>query len=411
MLRLEEALRRVADALPRGGRAVERVPLTASVGRVLADDVRMDHDVPPFRRATMDGYAFVKAPAVGVPVPVTGRVSAGDAPGARLGPGEASLVMTGAPLPAGATCVIPFEWTDEGRDAVTLARPAGDDPFVVEAGAHAARGAVVVSAGTRLSAAAPGALATAGLAEVPVFARPRVAVLGTGDELVAVDVAPGPGRIRNSNGPLLAALATHAGAVSRDLGIAPDDEHALRASLAAALEGADVVLTSGGVSRGDRDLVPALLTGLGVREIFHRWAVQPGGPLWCGIRGDTLVVGLPGNPAASRVGFELLVRPALDALGGLPFAPRACVQATWAGSWGKPMPRRRFRPVAVHVDAQGGLVATSLPWRGSGDPFALADAPAWLVLPEDTPAPVPGPRGVVVDVLLFALPTPAGAAS
>ncbi|MCB9902305.1 MAG: molybdopterin molybdotransferase MoeA [Planctomycetes bacterium] len=404
MLRLEEALRRVADALPRGGRRVERVPLAAAVGRVLAADVRMDHDVPPFRRATMDGYAFVAAPEPGVPVPVTLRVSAGDAPGARLAAGEASLVMTGAPMPEGATCVVPFEWTDEGREAVTLARAAGDDAFVVEAGAHAAAGTVILSAGTRLPAAAPGALATAGVAEVSVFARPRVAVLGTGDELVPVATVPGPGRIRNSNGPLLTALATAAGAEARDHGIASDEEGPLRAALASALDGADIVLTSGGVSRGDRDLVPGLLAELGVRELFHRWAVQPGGPLWCGVRGETLVVGLPGNPAASRVGFELLVRPALDALAGQAFVPRAGVKAFWQGAWGRAMPRRRFRPVDVHVDADGTLIATSRPWRGSGDPFALSDAPAWLVLPEDTPAPEAGPRGTLVDVLLLDVP-------
>ncbi|MEZ6008396.1 MAG: molybdopterin-binding protein [Planctomycetota bacterium] len=208
---------------------------------------------------------------------MTLRVSAGDAPGARLAAGEASLVMTGAPMPEGATCVVPFEWTDEGREAVTLARPAGDDAFVVEAGAHAAAGTVILSAGTRLPAAAPGALATAGVAEVSVFARPRVAVLGTGDELVPVATVPGPGRIRNSNGPLLTALATAAGAEARDHGIASDEEGPLRAALASALDGADIVLTSGGVSRGDRDLVPGLLPELGVRELFHRWAVQPGG--------------------------------------------------------------------------------------------------------------------------------------
>ncbi len=392
----------MADALPHAGLGRQRVPLARSVGRILAEDVELDHDVPPFRRATMDGYALAADPPLDEAIPVTGGAAAGDAPGATLRPGRAFRVMTGAPMPEGAVRVVPFEWTDEGVEAVRVKRLPSDDPFVVEAGAHARCGEIVLSHGTRIDAAMLGALATAGCTRPFVTRAPRVTVVSTGDELVPVSERPAPGRIRNSNGPLLVALAAAAGAVPRDAGIAFDDAPRLTRALEAALHGADVVLTSGGVSRGDRDLVPKLLASLGVETLFHGWAVQPGGPLWCGARGSTIVVGLPGNPAGAQVGFELLVRPVLDALGGLPLRPRATVRALYDGPWGRPTPRRRLRPADLVVDADGTLHAIATPWRGSGDPFALAHAAAWAVLSENEPEPAPEAR--FVDAIAFTPP-------
>jgi molybdopterin molybdotransferase len=402
VLSLEDALACVAAALPVAPPAREEVALADARGRVLAADVRMDHDVPPFRRSTMDGYALGAGSfVVGQGLPVGGSSAAGDAPGARLAAGTAWRVMTGAPLPEGAARVVPFEWTDEGTTTVVLQRAPGQDTFLVERGEHAAAGDVVVPAGTRLAGAALGALATAGAVRVPVVCAPVVAVLGTGDELVPPDEQPGPGRIRNSNGPMLTALACDAGADGRDHGIAGDAPAALQAALGVALDGADVVLTSGGVSRGDHDLVPGLLEGLGVRCLFHRWAVQPGGPLWCGVRGDALVVGLPGNPAASRVGFELLVRPVLAQRLGRPWCARATVTARYAGPCGRAGPRRRYRPATITTDATGRLEAHALPWRGSGDPFSMALAPAWIVLPEDRDPPVDRDGVALVDVVVL----------
>jgi len=215
---------------------------------------------------------------------------------------------------------------------------------------------------------------------------------------------------------LLAAQARRAGAEATYLGIVRDDPAALRAAVARALE-ADVVLVSGGVSLGDRDLVPEVLAACGVEPRFHRWAVKPGGPLWFGVRGATLVFGLPGNPAATFVGFELLVAPALDVRLGRPFAPRATVRATLAGRLPARGARRQFVPVALAASLEGapGLVATPVRAMGSGDLFALAAADGLAVVREtgarppetcgDAHAPASGApalAGDVVDVVPLA---------
>jgi molybdopterin molybdotransferase len=259
-------------------------------------------------------------------------------------------------------------------------------------------GDVVLRAGTRLGPAALGVLAAAGRSEVGVARRPRAAVLGTGDELVPVEARPGPGAIRNSNAATLAAQCRAAGAVPLDLGRVADEEPALRAMVRRGLE-ADVLLVSGGVSRGDRDLVPAAFLAEGVEPRFHGWAVQPGGPLWFGCAGGTLVFGLPGNPAAAFVGFELLAVPVIRTRLGLPFAPRRFLRARYEGPWGRPGPRRRYRPARLSTTEDGRLVATAEPWRGSGDPFGLAAGDALAVLPEGRHDPG-GDR--VVDVLPLA---------
>ncbi len=210
----------------------------------------------------------------------------------------------------------------------------------------------------------------------------NVAILGTGSELVPVEHAPGPGAIRNSNSATLVGQCLRVGAEAADLGIAVDEEGPLREAIRAGLEH-DILLLSGGVSMGDKDLVPAALEAEGVRCVFHRWAVQPGGPLWFGVKDDTLVFGLPGNPAATFVGFELLVVPALRTRMGLPLRARRSLRARYAGDWGKPGPRRRYRPVLLASDDAGTLIATATPWKGSGDPFGLAAGDGLAVLPED----------------------------
>jgi molybdopterin molybdotransferase len=380
-LTVEQALEAVARAAGAPRLSAERVPLGAAHGRVLAEDVAMDHAVPPFRRAAMDGFAVTDLGAVGARYRVAGRVAAGAEPPARIEPGDALRVMTGAPVPADARAVLPFEWTREDAGFAVVERRPGAEAHIVERGEHVAAGARVLARGARLGAAAVGVLATAGVAEVPVARRPRVAVLATGDELVPVASRPGPARIRNSNNPTLLAQAAAAGGEALDLGVAEDERGALAAALDRGLA-ADVLLVSGGVSRGDLDLVPGVLRELGVEAVFHGWRVQPGGPLWFGRRGDTLVFALPGNPAASFVGFELLAVPALATRLGIAFAPRRAFTAGWHGPAPGPHARRRYRPVRLASDADGGLWAEPIPWKGSGDPFALAGAEALAELPE-----------------------------
>lgn len=396
MRTVEEALELLAHAAGAPRRTVVPVPLAASLGRILATDVVMDHDVPPFRRAAMDGFAVRAAEvAIGATFRITQAVMAGDDPHVPVPAGEAARIMTGAPVPDGADAVVPVEWTTEENDTVTVQTLPREPGNVVPRGAHVQAGAVVAAAGTAILPATLGALASAGCAEVPVARRPRVAILGTGAELVPVEQAPGPGAIRNSNSATLVGQCLRVGVEPVDLGIATDEVEPLRASIRAGLAH-DVLLLSGGVSMGDKDLVPAALEAEGVRCVFHRWGVQPGGPLWCGVKGDTLVFGLPGNPAATFVGFEVLVIPALRTRLGLPFAPRRTLHARYEGPWGKPGPRRRFRPVTLAADAHGALVATAAPWRGSGDPFGLAGGDALAVLTEGLEAPSEG----LVPVLL-----------
>ncbi|MDA1194983.1 MAG: molybdopterin molybdotransferase MoeA, partial [Planctomycetota bacterium] len=315
---------------------------------------------------------------------VTQAVMAGDDPHDVLAPGCAARIMTGAPVPAGADAVVPIEWVRTESEAMVVERVPREVGNVVPRGAHRRAGDVVARAGTPVLPATLGALASAGLAEVVVARRPTVAILGTGSELVPVHEAPGPGAIRNSNSAALAGQCRRAGASPTDLGIAPDEEGALRAAIARGLDH-DVLLLSGGVSMGDKDLVPAALAAEGVRCVFHRWAVQPGGPLWFGVRDRTLVFGLPGNPAATFVGFELLVVPALGSRLGLPVQARRTMRATYEGPWGEAASRRRFRPVVLGTAADGMLLARAAPWHGSGDPFGLAGADGLAVLPEGLP--------------------------
>lgn len=430
MLRVEEALRAVATAAgaPRCRR--ETVPLPAARGRVLAEDVRMDHDVPPFPRATMDGFAATADDLAGAvaDLRVVGRVLAGRTFPRPLARGETVAVMTGAPVPAGTSAVVPVERSVplEGpvgaERRVRLPGPVPPGQHVAARGETVAAGAVVLRAGTVVTPAVVGGLAVAGAATVAVAARPSVAVLATGDELVPVDARPGPASIRESNGAALVAQVEAHGGVAVPFGIVPDAAPALRAAVERALA-CDLVVLSGGVSVGDRDLVPAVLRDAGVTPVFHRWAVKPGGPLWFGHRGDTLVFGLPGNPAATFVGFELLVAPALGTRLGRPFAPRPTVTAVPAGRWPAPSARRVFLPVAVAPGPDGRLVATPVRSTGSGDPFALAGADGLGVVPETgapvgptcgAPAPVgPGPAvpsdgpravGPTVDVVLLGAP-------
>lgn len=395
MTRVDEALEHVRLACGTPRARVEHVPLAAALGRVLAADVRMDHPVPPFRRAAMDGFAL-GAPA-GEAWRVVGRVAAGEASTRALAAGEAMRVMTGAPVPEGTRVVLPFEQALEQGEGVRAPQGLPRATHVVEAGEHVGAGEVVLRAGERLQAGAVGVLAAAGVARVPVAVRPRVAVLATGDELVEVAATPGAAQIRNSNNPALQAAVLLHGGEAWGLGVAGDREPDLAQALGRGLE-ADLLLVSGGVSKGDLDLVPRVLARLGVSTRFHGWRVQPGGPLWFGQRGDTLVFGLPGNPAASFVGMELLVAPALATRLGRPFAARRAWPVAWAGPDVGPYARVRLRPVTLEPGA-AGLEARPVAWKGSGDPFALAHAEALAVLPEPGIA-----RGALVEAVPLAVP-------
>ncbi len=309
---IDEALARVLERivpLP-----LEHVPVREAAGRVVGRPVRSFADLPPFDSSAMDGYAIRAADAPGV-LRVVGHSAAG-APEARdVGRGEAVAISTGAVVPAGADAVVPVEQTAPAGGDVRVTSAVAKKDNIRPRGGDLRRGDVVVDAGITLGPPQLGAIAASGCAVVECGRRPRAAVLATGSELRAPGSTLGPGQIYESNTVLLEAQLRAAGAEAAVLGVVGDDEEETRAALARGLE-YDVLITSGGVSVGEHDLVRGGLAALGVEEVFWRVAVKPGKPVAFGVRGSTLVFGLPGNPVSSLVDFELFVRPALRALQG-----------------------------------------------------------------------------------------------
>ena len=300
-----------ARALP-----AEPVAIEAASGRVLAEGARAAVDLPPFPSSAMDGFAVRAADTPGR-LPVVARIPAGAPAAAPLEPGQAMGIATGGVVPDGADAVIPVEYVVENDNAIETQRAVETGDHVRPRGGDIRAGEVVAEAGTTLTPARLGAVAGAGVAEVLCARRPRAAVVPTGTELRRPGEALGPGQIYESNGLILTAQLTVAGA---DVVVDPavgDDEEAHRLALERALEN-DLVVTSGGVSVGPHDLVRRVEAELGVEEVFWRVAVKPGKPIAFGVRDGTLVFGLPGNPVSALVGFELFVAPAVRALLGVP---------------------------------------------------------------------------------------------
>jgi molybdopterin molybdotransferase len=295
--------------------APERVPLAAAAGRVLAADARALVDLPPFASSAMDGYA-VRAADLPGRLPIVDRVAAGRPASRPLASGEAMEISTGGVVPDGADAVIPVEYVGAHDNSMEASSDVAPGDNVRGRGGDVRSGDLVVPQGTRLGPAQLGALAAAGVAAVEAARRPRAAVLTTGTELKAPGEPLGPGEIYESNGTTLQAQLDSAGAAVERLGPVVDDEDAHRAAIARGLD-ADVFITTGGVSVGPHDLVRRIEGELGVEEVFWRIALRPGKPVAFGVRGSTLVFGLPGNPVSSLVGFELFVRPAILALQGL----------------------------------------------------------------------------------------------
>ena len=312
LISLEEASARIFEQVR--PLDAEPVPLAASAGRVIADDARSPVDLPPFASSAMDGFAVRSTDTPGR-LPVVARIAAGVPAPRALEPGEAMGIATGGVVPEGADTVIPIEDVVENDNGVEIEQPVGEGDNVRPRGGDVSAGDVVVAQGSRLGPAQIGALAAAGLVEVSAARRPRVVVLATGTELRQPGEPLGPGEVYEANGVLLATAFASAGADVETLPTVADDAAAHRRALESGLV-ADVLVTSGGVSVGPHDLVRGLLADLGVEEIFWGVAVKPGKPLAFGVRGSTLVFGLPGNPVSSLVGAEVFVRPALLALQG-----------------------------------------------------------------------------------------------
>jgi len=313
LLSLEEALTCILErSKPLSS---EIVPLKHAVGRVVAEPALARVDLPPFPSSAMDGFAVRGAETPGT-LPISLRVAAGSPFTGPLESGSAAAIATGGAVPEGADTIVPVEQAAEESGHVRIAEPARADAHIRPRGGDVREGAVVVSAGVRIGPAQIGALAAAGVADIRCFRRPRASVLATGSELRAPGETLEPGQIFESNRPLIAAVLEASGAEVDLLPVVQDEEAAHRAALERGLA-ADVLVSSGGVSMGPHDLVRRVAAELGVEEVFWGVAVKPGKPLSFGVRNETLVFGLPGNPVSSLVGAFVFVRPALLALQGL----------------------------------------------------------------------------------------------
>ena len=387
MIPVKEAIRAVvetAEPLP-----PERVQLPQALGRVLAEDVSADTDLPPFDRAQMDGYAVRSEDLRDVParLRIVGEAAAGLGWRGPLRPGEAVRIMTGAPLPAGADSVQQVELTREHEDStVEVGRATAPGQFYVPRASEIREGEIVLRAGEDVNAARMAALASFGYAEVSVRRRPRVAVLATGTELVRVDERPGPDQIRDSNSYSLASYAALAGAEAERMPFAGDDPDLLRRLMAEAAERADVIVLSGGVSMGRYDFTKEAMRALGAEIIFERVRLRPGKPtVFARLPGSkqTLLFGLPGNPVSVSVTFNLFARTALRAMQGALRPALVEERAVLSRPAKGTAERTSYLPASLTTDEHGRLAAVPLKWGGSSDFVAFARATALVIVQAD----------------------------
>ncbi len=408
MISVEEARNRILELIER--LQPEDRPIEEALGQVLAEDLVSPLTIPPLDNTSMDGYAVKAADTAGasegnpVRLRVIGEVAAGYIFDRTIGDGEAVRIMTGAPIPAGADAVVPFEETDEpagrnfgsfakGRDEVGVLKAAGLGANIREAGEDVRQGTMVLQAGTELGAAQIGVIASLGMQTVRVYRRPVVAVISTGDELLELGQAHEPGKIYDSNAYSLTSLITEAGGVPLRLGIARDTVEALTEKIHEALQKADLIITSAGVSRGDYDVVKDVLIREG--EVgFWTVRMRPGKPLafgsFPGPDGRRIPhLGLPGNPVSSMVAFELFGRAAVYKMMGRKNWQRPTVRVTVEDRLVNP-DGRRFYARAIVRQRDGRYTAALTGPQGSGILMSMALANALAICPEDLPSLEPG---------------------
>jgi molybdopterin molybdotransferase len=374
----------------------ELLDLLDAVGRVLAEPIYADRNFPPFPRATRDGYAVRAADVASVPatLEVLGEIKAGArSEGIRIAAGQAIAIMTGAAVPDGADSVVMIEHTERTGDRVTVQRRVSAGENIVPAGAEAKKDDQLLSPGTRLDYAGVALAASVGRSRVVVHAKPRVGVLSTGDEVVDIDVAPGPAQIRNSNSYSLAAQIRAAGGDPVILPVAPDDATRLRDLLLEGLK-CDLLLIAGGVSMGKYDLVEQVLGELKAEFFFTGAQIQPGKPIVfgripCGASAPAreglehkYFFGLPGNPISTMVTFELFARPIVEALTGMASRKLIYTHAKLKSDIQTKTGLTRFLPARLSGEFEQARVELT-PWQGSGDAAAVARSNCFVVVPPD----------------------------
>jgi molybdopterin molybdotransferase len=373
-----------------GDSAAESVEVLVASGRVLAESVVADRDLPPFPRSTRDGYAVRSADLAQLPamLEVIGEIRAGEVLEKiprNIGAGQAASIMTGAPVPAGADAVVMVEYSSLHGKQVEITRAVAAGENIVARGAEAREGAMLFDRGVRLNAAAVALVASVGRSRLKVYKRPRVAVLTTGDEIVDVGVKPGPTQIRNSNSYSLAAQIEKAGGEAVLLPIAPDELQPLRRLIEEGLK-SDLLLMTGGVSMGRYDLVEQALAELEAEFFFTGAKIQPGRPVVfgkCGAGGrGVYFLGLPGNPVSTMVTFELFARPMLEALAGQSPRQLQFLHARLKKEIRVKTGLKRFLPAMLSGEFENSEVEL-VTWQGSGDIAATARANCYLVIPAD----------------------------
>ena len=376
-----QIIRQQTQALPS-----EKVAIQFALGRVLAEDVVADTDLPPFDRSQMDGYAVRAEDVQYAPVRlrIAGESAAGRGWHQQLEEGQAVRIMTGAPVPAGADSVQQVELTHELKDGTVVELLESVEPgkSIVKRGAEIKADEKVLSAGTTINAAMMAVLAAFGYAKVEVFRKPRVGVLATGTELVPIDQKPGQDQIRDSNNYSIGAYAELAGAVVERLPLSGDETSLLKKEIAAAAERCDVIVTSGGVSMGVYDVTKSALKELEAEIFFERVALRPGKPtVFARLPNGTLVFGLPGNPVSVSVTFNLFARTALLAMQGATEPALKQETAALAKSVKGTTDRESYLPAQLTTNDDGQLIAFPLKWGGSSDFVAFAVATALVIIP------------------------------
>ena len=385
LLSVDEALARILDgALVTG---VERVPLMEAAHRILTEDVRATLTQPPFNASAMDGYAVRAADVATLPARLTliGEARAGEAFSGSVGAGQCARIFTGAPVPAGADAIVIQENTKADGSIVTVVEGSPDPAHIRPRGGDFAEGQVLLSPGRVLDARAVLLAAAMGHGTLAVRKKPVIAVLATGDELVEPGQKPGPDQIVSSNPYGLAAMIAAAGGEPRLLGIARDTRTALEEKIAEAAD-ADVLVTTGGASVGDHDLVGPVLTSRGMAMDFWKIAMRPGKPMLFGKLGTQRVLGLPGNPVSALICGRVFLMPLIDRLLGRDTSPWAPVRARLTEALEKNGPRQHYMRAVTSHDANGVLLVTPQSSQDSSLMSPLAASNALIVRTVDAPA-------------------------
>lgn len=375
---------------------VERIDLAYAIGRILAEDIIADSDMPPFERSQMDGYAVRAIDTEHAPVElkIVGESAAGHGWKGSLKKDEAVRIMTGAPVPNGADAVQKLELAvesrvsfhldktkDETSETVTILEPTSKNRYIVRRGSEVKKGKVVMRAGETITPNSVAVPAAFGYSKIKVAKRPRVAILSTGSEIVEIIKKPKTDQIRNSNTIMLAALCWAVGAEPTLLPIAGDDISDLKSQISNAVKGADILITTGGVSVGKYDLTKTALIELGAEIFFERVRLKPGKPTVFGRMKKTLVFGLPGNPVSAAVTYYLFVRKAILQMQSALITDLEQGTAIAAKPVKAPKERDAYLPAKISTSANGSALAEPLNWQGSSDFIGFARADALIVVP------------------------------